>query len=73
MRYRFDRYEFNCVNGELRAGGVILGLQAQPAKLLAMLIERAGETVTRPEIQDRLWAAILTSSTSRASTLRYDS
>jgi len=32
-------------------------LQGQPAEILVMLLERPGETVTREELQKKLWAA----------------
>src|ERR1700758_4019885 len=32
-------------------------LQGQPVEILAMLLERPGETVTREELQKRLWRA----------------
>ncbi|HET7840692.1 MAG TPA: winged helix-turn-helix domain-containing protein [Terriglobia bacterium] len=43
--------------GELRKHGVRIKLQDQPFKVLAMLLERPGELVTREEIRQRLWPA----------------
>jgi cholera toxin transcriptional activator len=32
-------------------------LQGQPVEILVILLERPGETVTREELQKKLWAA----------------
>ena len=40
---------------ELRKGGIKIKLHDQPFQILTLLLERAGETVTREEIQERLW------------------
>ncbi len=40
---------------ELRKHGFRLKLAEQPFQVLAMLLERPGETVTREELRDRLW------------------
>jgi DNA-binding response OmpR family regulator len=52
---RFGELEFNAVSGELRRGGAQLRLEPQPARVLALLLERAGEVVTRAELQQRVW------------------
>ncbi len=44
-------------SGELRKQGRKIPLQAQPFQLLALLIERAGEVVTREEACRALWGA----------------
>ena len=41
--------------GELRKSGVKLRLQGQPFQVLALLLERAGDVVTREELQQKLW------------------
>ena len=41
--------------GELRKGGLKLKLQEQPFQLLALLLSRPGEIVTREDIQQKLW------------------
>jgi Tol biopolymer transport system component/DNA-binding winged helix-turn-helix (wHTH) protein len=41
--------------GELRKNGVKLKLTGQPFQVLAVLLERPGEVVTREELQKRLW------------------
>jgi Tol biopolymer transport system component/DNA-binding winged helix-turn-helix (wHTH) protein len=42
-------------SGELRKAGVRLGLQEQPLQILAALLERPGDLVTREELRQRLW------------------
>jgi DNA-binding winged helix-turn-helix (wHTH) protein len=39
----------------VRKGGVKLKLTGQPFQVLAILLERPGEVVTREEMQKRLW------------------
>jgi len=41
--------------GELRKSGVKLRLQGQPLQILVLLLERAGEVVTREELRQSLW------------------
>ena len=52
---RFGVFELDLTAGELRKSGVKLRLQGQPFQVLALLLERAGEVVTREELQQRLW------------------
>lgn len=44
-------------SGELRKNGARIRLQAQPFQLLVLLLENAGEVVTREEICRQLWPA----------------
>lgn len=53
--FRFGRFEFAPRSGDLVSGGRRIPLQPQPARLLALLLSRAGELVTREEIQRALW------------------
>ena len=53
---RFGTFELDARAGELRRKGVKVKLQEQPFQVLAMLLERPGELVTREELQKRLWA-----------------
>ena len=55
MRIRFDAFELDATSGELRKNGILLRLQPQPFRVLLLLIERAGQVVTREEIQHCLW------------------
>lgn len=52
---KFGVFEVDLVAGELRKSGVKLRLQGQPFQVLTFLLERAGEVVTREELQQRLW------------------
>ena len=55
-RIRFESFELDLRTRELRKNGRIIKLQDQPGKLLALLACRAGELVTREEIEKALWA-----------------
>ena len=52
---RFGLFEVDLAAGELRKSGVKLRLQGQPFQVLALLLERAGDVVTREELQQKLW------------------
>ncbi|HEX8800394.1 MAG TPA: winged helix-turn-helix domain-containing protein, partial [Terriglobales bacterium] len=54
---RFGVFEFDLRSKELHKQGMKIRLQGQPVEILAMLLERPGETVTREELQKRLWPA----------------
>ena len=54
---RFGLFEVDLRAHELRRNGVKLKLQEQPFEVLALLLERPGEVVTREELRDRLWPA----------------
>jgi eukaryotic-like serine/threonine-protein kinase len=56
-RLTFDKFELNLRSGELHKDGRKIRLQAQPFQLLALLIEHAGEVVTREEVCQALWRA----------------
>ena len=53
---RFGVFELDLSAGELRKSGARLRLQGQPLQVLILLLERAGEVVTREELQQKLWA-----------------
>src|SRR5579859_3736062 len=52
---RFGAFELDRNSGELRKSGLKIHLREQPFRILAMLIERPGEIITREEIQKILW------------------
>jgi TolB-like protein/DNA-binding winged helix-turn-helix (wHTH) protein/Tfp pilus assembly protein PilF len=52
---RFGAFAVDLRSGELHKEGVKIKLQEQPFRLLALLLERAGEVVTRDELRQRLW------------------
>src|SRR5262249_50640721 len=54
---RFSIFEVNLQTGELRRKGQKVKLQDQPFQVLAALLERPGEVVTREELRRRLWPA----------------
>jgi TolB-like protein/DNA-binding winged helix-turn-helix (wHTH) protein/Tfp pilus assembly protein PilF len=54
-RLRFGIFEADLRTGELTKNGRRLGLQDQPFRLLAMLLERPGELVSREELRGGLW------------------
>jgi TolB-like protein/DNA-binding winged helix-turn-helix (wHTH) protein/Flp pilus assembly protein TadD len=56
-RLRFGVFEMDFRTGELRKHGMQVRLQKQPFQVLAMLLEHAGEVVTREELQKNLWPA----------------
>lgn len=56
-RLRFGRFELDCKTHELRKDGLKVRLQDQPFHVLALLLERPGEVVTREELRQRLWPA----------------
>lgn len=51
---RFGTFEADLRSGELRRNGARVRLH-QPLQVLAMLLERPGEVVTREELHGRLW------------------
>ncbi len=53
----FGVFEADLRAGELRRNGSKVKLQEQPFQILAMLLERPGEIVTREELRARLWSA----------------
>jgi cholera toxin transcriptional activator len=54
---RFGVFELDVAAGELRKNGTKLRLQEQPLQVLTLLLERAGDVVTRDEIRQKLWPA----------------
>ena len=53
----FGEFQLDVQSGELRKGGGTIRLPDQPFRLLLLLLDRAGEVVTREELRDTLWAA----------------
>jgi serine/threonine protein kinase len=54
-RVRFGAFELDLNAGELYRQGEVIRLQEQPFQFLRMLVERAGEVVSREQIQSKLW------------------
>src|SRR6478609_6562734 len=56
-RLCFGVFEVDLRAGELRKRGLRVRLQEQPFQVLAMLLEHAGQVVSREELQKKLWPA----------------
>jgi TolB-like protein/DNA-binding winged helix-turn-helix (wHTH) protein/Flp pilus assembly protein TadD len=54
--FRFGLFELDVRAGELTKRGARVRLQGQPQQILLMLLERAGEVVSREELRQRLWS-----------------
>src|ERR1700745_3703396 len=54
---RFGPFEIDLPSTELRKRGMRLRLSGQPFQVLAILIERSGDLVTREELRSKLWSA----------------
>src|ERR1700693_3286474 len=54
---RFGIFEADLASGELRKQGVPTRLREQSFRVLANLLERPGNIVTRDELRARLWPA----------------
>ncbi|HTG88746.1 MAG TPA: winged helix-turn-helix domain-containing protein [Vicinamibacterales bacterium] len=52
---RFGTFEVNLRTGELRKRGIRIALQEQPLRILSVLLDRAGEVVSREDLCTRLW------------------
>ena len=53
---RFGSFEVDLREGRLTKGGIRIKLQGQPFQILALLLERPGQLVTRDEIRQKLWS-----------------
>lgn len=56
-RVRFGVFELDLQTSELRKSGVLLRLPPQPFKVLALLISRPAQLVTREDIREQIWGA----------------
>ena len=52
---RFESFELDVRQRELRTGARRIRLQEQPFEILRTMLERAGDVVTRDELRQRLW------------------
>ena len=55
LSMRFGPFEFDGDAGELRKQGQRINLHGQPLEILTVLLERAGQVVSRDELRARLW------------------
>jgi TolB-like protein/DNA-binding winged helix-turn-helix (wHTH) protein/Tfp pilus assembly protein PilF len=56
-KVRFGSFEVDVRAGELKKLGIRVRLQQQPFQVLLLLVEHAGELVTREELQKAIWPA----------------
>ena len=54
-RLRFGAFEVDLRTGELTKRGARVRLQGQPFQVLAALLEKPGELITREELRSRIW------------------
>ena len=54
---RFGLFEVDLRSGELSKSGLRVKLQEKPFQMLAALLERPGEAVSKQELREKLWGA----------------
>ena len=54
-KLRFGLFEFDPAKKELRRNGALVRLQSQPAQVLACLLARAGDVISRDELRTAVW------------------
>jgi len=54
--FRFGLFEADVAHATLTRNGVRVKIQDQPFRVLVLLLEQAGEIVTRDELRQKLWA-----------------
>jgi TolB-like protein/DNA-binding winged helix-turn-helix (wHTH) protein/Flp pilus assembly protein TadD len=54
-RFRFGSFEIDVSSSELRKSGLRIRLEEQPFRILAMLVSRPGEVVTREQLREAVW------------------
>jgi TolB-like protein/DNA-binding winged helix-turn-helix (wHTH) protein/tetratricopeptide (TPR) repeat protein len=57
QEFRFREYSLRADSAELRRAGTLVKLQPQPARVLAILVSRAGEVVMRQELAEQVWGS----------------
>jgi DNA-binding winged helix-turn-helix (wHTH) protein len=55
QRWRFGIFEVDALRSELRRSGTRVKLREQSFRILVLLLERAGDIVTREELRQALW------------------
>lgn len=53
---RFGEFQLDKHTLELSKSGAAVKLQQQPARVLAILIDHAGDLVTREELRKQIWS-----------------
>jgi TolB-like protein/DNA-binding winged helix-turn-helix (wHTH) protein/Tfp pilus assembly protein PilF len=56
-KYRFGPYELSTRTRELHKHGRKVKLRPQPYQVLVLLVEHAGDVVTREQVRERIWAS----------------
>ena len=54
-RFRFGTFEFDPAKTELRRDGILVHLQSQPARVLQLLVSRAGQIISRDHLRAAIW------------------
>jgi TolB-like protein/DNA-binding winged helix-turn-helix (wHTH) protein/Tfp pilus assembly protein PilF len=57
LRARFGVFELELRTGELRRLGTLLHLSPQPSKVLALLVNHAGQLVSREDFRQQIWGS----------------
>lgn len=57
MTYRFGTFDFHVESGQLSKDGRVVPLERQPARVLAVLLARAGELVSRDDLRASIWGS----------------
>jgi DNA-binding winged helix-turn-helix (wHTH) protein len=52
---RFDDFEADLRSRQLRKAGRLIDLQDMPFRILVILLEHAGDVITREELKEKLW------------------
>jgi len=60
FRYRFDNAEFDEAQAALRVDGVSVAVEPRPLQLLAELLRRPNEVVTKDELFEAVWTGRVT-------------
>src|SRR5260370_29037332 len=55
--YRFGVFSADAESGTLLRGGIRVKLQDQPFRILCLLLEHAGQVVTREKLRQSLWSS----------------
>jgi DNA-binding winged helix-turn-helix (wHTH) protein/tetratricopeptide (TPR) repeat protein len=55
LRFRFDEFEVDPANFQLRRSGSPVPIERIPMELLLILVEKSGQLVNRGEILERIW------------------
>lgn len=58
VRFRFDPFELDARNFELRRSGALVPIQPKAFDLLACLVRRHGELVTKSELMEAVWPGL---------------